>query len=393
MALGEGEFTVGADPALRVVIVQYTEGSTCARSLLTPEQAELAAAAVRAAVLHVQSGCSAEFGPTEARTEDGVFVVRVHARSSNVEVLVRNGVTGLGFSFTASAQDVETHARWLELAAAEMKARRAADGKPLQALIDPFVTECGGELIAGLLDPAASQTPTQADYLFRQRHVIAELKALETRTFGSPFRRKMARLFRSWQERGLVLAYGTTRVDLRSLHPICQSEAVDVLAAPLQEIAKKANRQIGSTKELLGMPSAKGVLWVASDGNADLQPHDVWFLLSRVLSKKAQDGSAQYRHINAVIYFNPRMPVEVPGATAPGLVWFSDSRDPSDAELRNFLQVISESWIQYNERFLIGRPLARQPAPSRLLRFAGVQRALPRIDINDATVPWKPSKK
>lgn len=256
---------------------------------------------------------------------------------------------------------------------------------PLQDIIDPFVTACGGELVASLLKPTKAGPPRQADYLFRARQLIAELKALEVDTFGEPFRQKMAQLFRDWHQKGLIRVYGTTKVELQRLPAICQQECLDMMAGPLQDIVKKANRQIGSTKGLLGMPSAKGLLWVASDGNEDLQPRDVWFFLTRILKKKTQDGSPQYSNVNGVAYFNPRMPVQVPGTTTPGLVWFGGSRDQGDADLNGFLEGLGEAWIRYNERYRLFGPIARSTAQPGALHFAGVTPKMPRIDMNERT--------
>ncbi len=64
----------------------------------------------------------------------------------------------------------------------EMKPR-----EPLQTIIDPFIKSCGGELVADLLDKKAT-LPQNADYLFRQSGVIAELKAPEDSSFGKAFR-------------------------------------------------------------------------------------------------------------------------------------------------------------------------------------------------------------
>src|ERR1700729_4296029 len=75
---------------------------------------------------------------------------------------------------------------------------------PLQNLLDPFVKQCGGELVAEVLGKG-TDLPQNADYLFRSAGVIAELKSLEDDTFGESFRAKMGDLAVCWQRRGLLI--------------------------------------------------------------------------------------------------------------------------------------------------------------------------------------------
>jgi hypothetical protein len=161
------------------------------------------------------------------------------------------------------------------------------------------------------------------------------------------------------------------------------------MAGPLQELAKKANSQIASTKRVLALPSAKGLLWAASDGNEDLQPPDVWFFLNRILQKKGPDGPPQYRNIHGIVYFNPRMPIQVQGKNGPGLFWLYQTR--ADAHLTGFLKALSRSWIRYNEKYLLRGPFFPVTAAPSALRFAGVRRSMPRIDVKHAP-PAKRSK-
>ncbi len=255
--------------------------------------------------------------------------------------------------------------------------------QPLQSVVDPFVTGCGGELVEGLL-PKNTDLPPNADYLFREHHVIAEIKSLENDSFGEPFRRKMGDLMASWQARGLLLVYGTARIDLRQLPPVCQEEALRVIGKPLQDnVLAKANEQIRETKKLLNMAEAKGLLMIASDGNRDLLPHDVWFFLSRLLQKKHGDGRPQYSHIHAIIYFNPRMLAALPGSGQPAYLWMSGSRNNDDREMLHFLQILSEEWPKYIEREgqLSLQRVALESVPLEDITFAGVSRRMPRIQI------------
>ncbi len=165
-----------------------------------------------------------------------------------------------------------------------------------------FVQEFGGELISNLLPPG--NPPSNADFLFRRQRVIAELKCLENNSFGSNYPEKMKALADDWMRRRLLMVYGTTRIEIRKLHPECQREWLNLIAEPIQRnIVKKADEQIRETKKWLDMPDAKGLLLIASDGNLVMQPYDVAFFLTRVFRKKTGDGRDQYSNIDAFSTF------------------------------------------------------------------------------------------
>lgn len=258
--------------------------------------------------------------------------------------------------------------------------------EPLQTIIDPFIKSCGGELVADLLEKNVN-LPQNADYLFRQHGVIAELKALENDSFGEPFQRKMGNLMGSWQRRGLLIVYGTQRIELTQLPSPCQEEALNIIGKPLEaNILAKAHEQIRGTKEVLKMPDAKGLLIVASDGNEDLLPNDVWFFLTRLLRKRHPDGRPQFSSIHSLLYFNPRMPVLLPGTGQPTLLWMSGPRQADDHEMVSFLNTLAEAWPGYMERTM-GVPFPRvelEPSQPRNFKFAGVAPRLPRIQVTDS---------
>ena len=85
-----------------------------------------------------------------------------------------------------------------------------------------------------------------------------------------------------FQYAGRVLVYGAARMGTDQLPPDCRDRIFDVMAIPIQKhLVRAANLQIRKTKDLLGLPGAKGLLWVASDGNTDLRPDIVWYLIRK----------------------------------------------------------------------------------------------------------------
>ena len=114
-----------------------------------------------------------------------------------------------------------------------------------------FVPEIGGQLIP--------TTPgvRSANFLFSEDDIIVELKTL-LEDAQNEYNTKMQSLADDWQRRGLILAYGTVRISLRELNPICRQEWLDA-QPPVENIVRDANRQIRSSKKTLGRTIGKKV--------------------------------------------------------------------------------------------------------------------------------------
>src|SRR5690349_1764621 len=125
-----------------------------------------------------------------------------------------------------------------------------------------------------------------ADYFFPKDNVIAELKTLEADA-RLEHATKVQGLVADWKRRRLIIVMGRAVIHLRRLNPICQREWISVLQAPVERIIRKANSQIRSTKEQLGIDNVKGLLLIANDGNLlHTDPIDYMTLIARVLQKR-----------------------------------------------------------------------------------------------------------
>ena len=220
-----------------------------------------------------------------------------------------------------------------------------AEVRTLESIVDPFVQRVGGQRISEII---GNKNPAKnADYLFQTHNVIAELKSLQAGTFVESIQRKINELFTRWQQERKLIVFGTAKIESSKLSPECREKIFSVMAEALQKhVVFAANDQIKSTKKLLNMPDAKGLLWVASDGNEFLQPNILWYLLQRILQKKKQNGEPAYSSIHGLAYFSPRMLGQIPGAAEPALLWFSGLRQP-DAQVKACLDQLSDEWPKY----------------------------------------------
>lgn len=252
--------------------------------------------------------------------------------------------------------------------------------RTLQSIVDPFVRSVGGEIVADLI--GNKNLPANADYVFRSHNVISELKSLQAGGFAESFHRKFAELLGKWDRQGRLRVYGTIQLQSSKLPDDCRREMFALMREPIQKhVIGEANKQIKSTKSLLNMPDAKGLLWVASDGNEDFQPNVVWYLLLQALKKKKENGDPAYSSINGLAYFNPRMPARVPQASEPAFFWFSGTRKPDeDHDIQTCLNLLSNAWPQYVAwaQGITVRDVDGKPEDAR---FLGVEPTLPKIAI------------
>ncbi len=109
----------------------------------------------------------------------------------------------------------------------------------------------------------------------------------------------------------------------------------------MARITKKANRQIKSTRDALGLAHAKGVLWCVNDNFRQVRPKTVVALLSRILRGS---GSG----IDAFIYLTNHY-VEFPGDPYARLVWAPVYRDSDDDSLRDFINWLGRKWFDFCE--------------------------------------------
>lgn len=211
-----------------------------------------------------------------------------------------------------------------------------------------FVTAFGGEVLR-------ENDAKTADFLFRNPDVLAELKTLEEDA-RTEHAERLTGLITDWTRRGLIRIFGRVRIDLQKLNPVLQREWLQILQAPVERIVAKANRQIRSSKKSLGLPSAKGLLLVANDGNfLHTNPTDYIILVARVLAKKTANGERRFPHIHGIVYFSYRV-----GSLAEGMpFWASGDTEPrssTDLVMREFQEKLRSGWFSYLEKAM-GRPV------------------------------------
>jgi hypothetical protein len=173
---------------------------------------------------------------------------------------------------------------------------------PVDQAFARAVQRAGGLLVKDLL-PTGTDLPDNADYVFPEYKVIAELERLEKNLAEDrQSREDTSRLHREWMLQGKVPpVWGTVQINLRQLPLECAHQIVSLFRKPIYRRVRKANGQIKSTKKILQMEDATGLLIVVHDGDFSVPPEAAVNLLSRSLNGDLLSS------IDNIIYTNADM--------------------------------------------------------------------------------------
>jgi hypothetical protein len=205
---------------------------------------------------------------------------------------------------------------------------------------DACVRKVGGEIVAEIVGPSPGFS--NADFLFRQLGVVAELKCLQKDILeDSAYQNALSRMYSTWVAQKLIPdpGDGPIRVQTKTLPDECQTQIFQLLEKPTKEAIKKANRQIRETKEQLNLSGAKGLLLLANDGCWGLQSNAVLYIVDKVLANR-------FHSINTVVYFTPNMPALFSDLHRIGPVWVQCPRKGIEQVDAGFLDILRTEWTR-----------------------------------------------
>jgi hypothetical protein len=201
------------------------------------------------------------------------------------------------------------------------------------------VTRAGGKLVSELL-PSNTNLPKNADFVFQQYNVIAELKRLEKDQHEDrEFRDKFNLLYRECALQGRVPPiFGTRLVNIRDLPYDCGLALTSILQKPIKRRLRQANEQIKSTKKLLNMDNAMGLVILAHDGDYSIGVEAVINLVSRCIK------GGDHRSINGLVYITGNMLASRPGDPNNYAVFAHCYRNLEQPIPRDLISALSREW-------------------------------------------------
>jgi hypothetical protein len=214
------------------------------------------------------------------------------------------------------------------------------------------VRQAGGSLVSDLL-PTRENLPKNADYVFPEYNVIAELKRLERdASEDHEFSERLNRLYREWVSQGKPVppVWGRARIDLRALPLECANQIISLYRKPIHRRIRDANQQIWSTKQALNMNEAKGLLVLIQDGDYSINPETVMNLVSRCMR------GGHFSSINDLVFANGNMRAVRSGDTLDYMFFTHAHRDANRAIPHELIERINSGWRQELDR-LAGGPM------------------------------------
>jgi len=217
----------------------------------------------------------------------------------------------------------------------------------IEKAFDIFVKEFGGMVIRELID--SSPPFNNADYLFEKYHVIAELKCMENDKLGDDkFIEKVSSAYLEARQRGgtNVVLFGKCRIPSDAFTHEYQERLLKLYEQPIQNLIKKANKQIRGTKKQLGKDKYDGVLLLINSGNLALDPAHVVQLLYRIFSR------GLYSSIDYTIFLTVNLTAQHPSFSGEQMVWVPlYKRSKGNENFDQFEAVFRKAWqrhLEYN---------------------------------------------
>jgi hypothetical protein len=213
-----------------------------------------------------------------------------------------------------------------------------------------YVKAFGGQLGLDLF--GHSPDFANADYVFPQDNVIAELKCLtDDKSEDEDLQKKLEELFELAIRNGHIPDPGPGRVlmETKGTPLAFQRQVYKLISKSLKRRLAKANKQIKQTKARLNRPDALGLVLLCNDGNFRLEPAQ-W-----VHAVKVALGN-DFSSINSVVQFTVNMLSTTPIMGQHANLWMSGSRPGFTAVSDEFIHRFGEGWAKHVGQ-IIGRPV------------------------------------
>ena len=215
------------------------------------------------------------------------------------------------------------------------------DPLPVEETWHRFVRSSNGKVVADLLPPSPSFD--NADYLFADAKVVAELKEVQTEFMAAEASRKgfetlLERLVHEEPQWRPTLFGGNGKYP-----PWFEREFVRLARPPISRVIKKANRQLRETKNHFGIAAATGVLLFVNDRFTGLAPDLVHAFACELLVHS-------YSSIDCFVYLNVNRYVAIAGSDEPKLIWHPTYSDRADDSLTEFIDALGRRWFDFLEQ-------------------------------------------
>lgn len=173
-------------------------------------------------------------------------------------------------------------------------------------LFSEYVEYYGGTVV-DKLEINRTDRPN-ADYLFDNPEIVAELKSFEKDVFSEPEDiPRLMNLFEKWIANGLITGEDLMEYTFRGkqLPQKCMDDLIERASKTIERAIYKANKQIEETKKTFNKQNANGIVILINDGNYFFTNRGLLVVISNLVGRKFKESSFDviiYLAINQAIY-------------------------------------------------------------------------------------------
>lgn len=213
----------------------------------------------------------------------------------------------------------------------------------VEEVFSDFVEYYGG-IVSDRVPHKGNKLPN-ADFIFDEAKVVAELKLLKDPRRSKDFRQSLRKKQNEWLQKGYITPFQLRQVTkIKQLPDRCRQDIEKLYTRAIRTHVEKANQQIKSTRKTPGLENHKGLLFIVSDGNYLLNPTSIRTALAHFFA-----NPTRFRSINTVVYLTVNSLTVRAGDPTLSRLWVQLYRDRKhfDQVSLDFLADLYEKWATY----------------------------------------------
>jgi hypothetical protein len=216
----------------------------------------------------------------------------------------------------------------------------------VEDFVTHFVQSANGQRVTDFLSYAPDFE--NADFIFKAENVLIELKCLERDIFSDEDIDRNEALLDKWLSEGVLKKVDIIPILLRR-KPIpdeCLIEIIKLARKTFQRVIEKANKQLQSTKEKIGMLTTQKVLMVCNDGNYFFENAVLFALLCDIVATRKEID------LDCVVYFTVNQASHISNSELDWAIWAPAYGERAGEDLQTFINDLGAKFnIFYNTHF------------------------------------------
>lgn len=202
------------------------------------------------------------------------------------------------------------------------------------------------ECIDNLLDKKEKRK--KADYLCCNREIVVELKTIKS----DPGHKADKILDKHSGRDDYPIVYGKVNINKILKHlPDGDDIKKDIylkITRSLEDIVRKANKQIKSSKDIFNLSDSIGLLIILNDSVSIFSPEVMATRLSQLICKSNEDGSKRYPDIDFIWIIQENYEIDINGINARPLILIEGSNKEDFSKFDECFDYMQKAWVEFN---------------------------------------------